>query len=78
MKTTKNLEDGSQITSNIYPCLLGTDSQNEVLNVLSDKKQKQAIRLQKKKKKGRPDPYPAVRTQEWDFKEFKELRQPTV
>lgn len=38
MKVTKNLEDGSQIASNIYPCLLGTDSQNEVLNVLSDKK----------------------------------------
>lgn len=38
MKATKKLEDGSQIASNIYPCLLGTDSQNEVLNVLSDKK----------------------------------------
>lgn len=33
---------------------------------------------EKKRKKGRPDPYPAVRTQKWDFKKFKELKQPTV
>lgn len=50
MKATKNLEDGSQITSNIYPCLLGTDSQNEVLNVLSDKKVETSNQAKKKKK----------------------------